>query len=105
MELREAVFQVRERPPESIRGAFDERIHIFRGRCEAMRTSTHKKTQELVGEFLNDRNAIFAVLDDPRWPTTTLNASAVNAVTRPGTICKATIARHRQNLAPLSLPV
>ena len=35
-----------------------------------MRTCTHKKTKELAGEFLNDWDAIFAVLDNPNWPLT-----------------------------------
>lgn len=73
-ELREAVLLAREGPPESIRAALGDRIDVFRSRCETMRTSTHKKTRELAGEFLNDWDAIFAVLDDPRWPLTNNHA-------------------------------
>lgn len=69
-DLREAVHNARESPPGSIRDEFDVRLNAFRLRCEAMRTSTHKKTRQLAGEFLNDWDAIFAVLDNPSWPLT-----------------------------------
>lgn len=35
-----------------------------------MRTSSHEKTSALAGEFLNDWNAIFAVLSHPHLPLT-----------------------------------
>lgn len=72
--LREAVRQAREGPADSIREAFETRLSAFRSRCEAMRASPHKKTRELAGEFLNDWDAIFAVLDHPLWPLTNNDA-------------------------------
>ena len=45
-------------------------MQAFRSRCEAERASAHPKVRELAGEFLNDWEAIFAVLDDPRLPLT-----------------------------------
>lgn len=69
-DLQAAVHKAREGPPGLIGDAFEERLCAFRIRCEAGRTSTHKKTRELAGEFLNDWGAIFAVLDAPRWPLT-----------------------------------
>lgn len=68
--LREAVLKARAGPPGSIRGDFEARLGAFRIRCEALRGSSHEKTRELAVEFLNDWDAIFAVLDDPRWPLT-----------------------------------
>lgn len=136
--VREAVRQARQGAQASIRDAFDERIRIFRGRCQTMRASAHQKTRELAGEFLNDWDAIFAVLDDPRWPLTNnqaeralrhwvilrrltqgtrtergsrglaLLASVCDTCRQrgysPWEYLQTTIARHRQNLAPLPLP-
>jgi IS1 family transposase len=68
--LREAVLKAREGPPGSIQGDFEARLSAFQARCEALRGSSHEKTRELAREFLNDWAAIFAVLDDPRWPLT-----------------------------------
>lgn len=69
-DLREAVHLARESPPGSILDDFDVRLRVFRARCEAVRTCTHKKARQLAGEFLNDWDAIFAVLDNPGWPLT-----------------------------------
>lgn len=68
--LYDAVQNAREGPPRSLRDAFEARLHRFRARCEALRTGSHSKTRDLAGEFLNDWEAIFAVLDDPHWPLT-----------------------------------
>ena len=68
--LYEAVQNTREGPPRSLRDDFDARLRSFRVRCEAVRTSSHPKTRDLAGEFLNDWEAIFAVLDHPHWPLT-----------------------------------
>jgi len=56
--LQEAVRKAREGPPGPIRDDFKERLAAFRACCEAGRTSAHKKTRELAGEFLNDWDAI-----------------------------------------------
>lgn len=68
--LYKAVQKAREGPPRSLRGDFDARLRSFRARCEAVRTCSHDKARELAGEFLNDWEAIFAVLDYPHWPLT-----------------------------------
>ena len=68
--LREAVEKAREGPPGSIRDTFSDRLVAFRSECERYQKSSHEKTRALAGEFLNDWEAIFAVLDDPRWPLT-----------------------------------
>lgn len=68
--LWEAVQAARDGPPHSLRSEWSERLGAFRTRCETHRDSPHVKTRELAREFLNDWEAIFAVLDDPRGPLT-----------------------------------
>jgi hypothetical protein len=70
-DLREAVQKAREGPPGvSLRPGWEERLRAFRARCEAMRGHAHAKTHALAVEFLNDWEAIFAVLSNPFWPLT-----------------------------------
>ncbi len=70
-DLWEAVQKAREGPPGvSLRPEWEERLKAFRSRCEAMRGHPHAKTHELAVEFLNDWEAIFAVLSNPFWPLT-----------------------------------
>lgn len=54
----------------SISAHHQETLANLRKLCEAMAASTHKKTRELGGEFLNDWEAIFRVLEYPAWPLT-----------------------------------
>ncbi len=66
-----AVYRAREGPPP---GNLEE-IHAglleeFRSLCETMKASSHKKTRELAGEFLNDWDAVFSVLSRPELPLT-----------------------------------
>lgn len=71
--LMEAVYQAREGPEAgkvSITARHQETVEKIRRLCEAMKKSTHKKTRELGGEFLNDWEAIFRILDYPAWPLT-----------------------------------
>jgi hypothetical protein len=68
--LREAVIKAREGPPESLQPAFAARLAAFRAECKKMKGCSHQKTGELAREFLNDWDAIFAVLNDPRLPLT-----------------------------------
>jgi len=69
--LREAVQQAREGPPGvSLRPAWEGRLQTFRARCEAMRGHSHAKTHALAVEFLNDWEAVFAILEHPSWPLT-----------------------------------
>ena len=66
-----SVQQAREGPPGvSLMPEWEERLKAFRCRCEAMRGHPHAKTHELAVEFLNDWEAIFAVLSNPFWPLT-----------------------------------
>ena len=70
-DLWDAVQKAREGPPGvSLRPEWEERLKAFRIRCEAMKGHTHAKTHELAVEFLNDWEAIFAVLSNPFWPLT-----------------------------------
>ena len=71
--LMEAVYQAREGPDEgeqSIAIAHQDTVEKIRTLCTNMKSSTHKKTRELGGEFLNDWEAIFRILDYPAWPLT-----------------------------------
>ena len=69
--LREEVYLAREGPPgTSLRPQWETRLQAFRTRCEAMQGHSHAKTHELAVEFLNDWEAIFAVLENPFWPLT-----------------------------------
>ena len=70
-ELWEAVQKAREGPPgQSLRPEWEPRLREFRLHCEKMRGNPHAKTHQLAVEFLNDWEAIFAVLENPRWPLT-----------------------------------
>ena len=71
--LVDAVYQAREGPDEgkvSISAHHQEPLENLRKVCEEMSASSHKKTRELGGEFLNDWEAIFRVLECPVWPLT-----------------------------------
>ncbi len=69
--LRDAVRQARIEPkPPPLRTVFDEHLQAFRRQCEAAKDSPHEKTRALAREFLQDWEAIFAVLDDPSLPLT-----------------------------------
>jgi hypothetical protein len=61
-----------------MRPEWEERLRVFRARCEAMRGHSHAKTHALAVEFLNDWEAVFAILDHPFWPLT--NNEAVRAL-------------------------
>lgn len=71
--LMAAVYQAREGPDKGqcsitvAHPATVEKIHLL---CAVMKASDHKKTRELGGEFLNDWEAIFRILDYPAWPLT-----------------------------------
>jgi transposase len=70
-DLREAVHPAREGPAGmSLHVQWEDRLRAFRCRCEAMQGHSHGKTQALAVEFLNDWEAIFAVLSNPLWPLT-----------------------------------
>jgi IS1 family transposase len=68
-----AVYQAREGPDGgtvSILAHHQEALDNLRKVCVTMSASSHKKTRELGGEFLNDWEAIFRVLEYPAWPLT-----------------------------------
>jgi transposase len=68
--LRDAVGAARDGPPRSLASHWAPRLAAFRARCETERGASHAKARDLAGEFLNDWDAIFAVLGDPRQPLT-----------------------------------
>ena len=71
--LMNAIYQAREGPnkgEQSIAMAHQQTVENLRVLCLCMKTSSHKKTRELGGEFLNDWEAIFRILEYPVWPLT-----------------------------------
>jgi hypothetical protein len=69
--LMDAVYQAREGPPDKPLSVLHAiRLGKFWAFCENHRDSEHKKTRELAREFINDWNAIWAVLDYPWLPLT-----------------------------------
>jgi hypothetical protein len=67
---------------------YKEQLETLRKVCEKMSDSSHKKTQELGREFLNDWEAIFRVLEYPAWPLT--NNEAERALRHWGILRKIT---------------
>jgi transposase len=68
--LIEGVYQAREGPGGSIKAQFQGVLDRLKALCEKMARSRHRKARELGGEFLNDWDAIFRVLDHPQLPMT-----------------------------------
>jgi len=69
--LMAAVYRAREGPPgEDLTPTFQKLLDAFRATCEQMESCSHDKTRELACEFLNDWDAIFAVLAHPHLPLT-----------------------------------
>ena len=65
--LEYVIKQVRDGPNAAkYRAKLDE----FRRYCESHKNSSHEKTRALAREFLNDWDAIWAVLDNPNLPLT-----------------------------------
>src|SRR5512139_69807 len=69
-DLMQAVYQAREGPPRDLTPQFQDRLAAFRTVCEQHRYTAHEKTRALAREFLNDWEAIWAVLADPSLPLT-----------------------------------
>lgn len=67
-----AIFAAREGPPLTIplTEQFALELAQFRQLCEGYRNSEHTKARALAREFLNDWDAIFAILSDPSRPLT-----------------------------------
>ena len=69
--LMAAIYRAREGPEhEDLVSAYQRSLDEFRARCEWLTGCRHKKTRALAREFLNDWDAIFAVLAHPHLPLT-----------------------------------
>ena len=68
--LMQAVYQAREGPGGSLREAYQGELDRLQALCERMSRCPHEQAQKLGKELLNDWEAIFRVLDDPRLPLT-----------------------------------
>jgi hypothetical protein len=70
-ELMAAIYAAREGPPgENLRERFTPRLAAFKALCERYAQAVHDKTRALAREFLNDWDAIWAILDQPHLPLT-----------------------------------
>jgi DNA-binding transcriptional MerR regulator len=67
-----AIYTAREGPPLAVplNEQFALELAQFRQLCESYRNSEHTKARALAREFLNDWDAIFAILSDPSRPLT-----------------------------------
>ncbi|MGF1614801.1 MAG: transposase [Gammaproteobacteria bacterium] len=68
--LMQAVYEARESPGGDLKAKYPHQLDAFRGCCERYQDAEHEKTRELAREFLNDWEAIFAVLSHPQRPLT-----------------------------------
>jgi transposase len=68
--LMQAVYEAREGPGEDLKAKHQRELDAFRACCERYEDAEHKKTRQLAREFLNDWEAIFAVLSHPQLPLT-----------------------------------
>ena len=70
--LKRAVYQAREGPPEIIdlRQTYEMYLEILMISCQQHSDSAHEKMRALAREFLNDWEAIWAVLSNPHLPMT-----------------------------------
>ncbi len=66
----QAVYEAREGPSKDLNAKHQERLEQFRACCERYQDAEHEKTRQLAREFLNDWEAIFAVLSHPQLPLT-----------------------------------
>jgi len=69
--LIDAVYEAREGPPlGDLKQIHAHLIEEVRTLCESMKASSHEKARALAVEFLNDWEAMFAVLSHPHLPLT-----------------------------------
>ena len=69
--LMSAIRDARIHPPNTpLTELYQPQLIAYRQLCEQMKASTHKKTQALATEMLNDWEAIFRVLEYPHLPLT-----------------------------------
>ena len=66
----QAVYEARESPGEDLKAKYQHPLDAFRVCCERYQDAEHEKTRQLAREFLNDWDAIFAVLSYPQRPLT-----------------------------------
>jgi hypothetical protein len=64
------VYRAREGPGINPKEEYAEQLAELKEWCEKHRDSEHKKTRQLAREFLNDWDAIWAVLEHPDLPLT-----------------------------------
>lgn len=64
------VYAARGDPDADLRTKFSRTLEEFKAFCEQHRQHSHAKTQQLAREFLNDWDAIWAVLAHPEFPLT-----------------------------------
>ncbi|MCP4115126.1 MAG: IS66 family transposase [Desulfobacteraceae bacterium] len=70
-DLMAAIYAAREGPPgENLKERFADRLADFKVLCERYSQADHEKTRLLAREFLNDWDAIWAVLENPDLPLT-----------------------------------
>lgn len=70
-ELMAAIYAARAGPGEAdLKQRFAERLAVFKRLCEPYAQANHPKTRALAREFLNDWEAIWAILADPQLPLT-----------------------------------
>jgi len=68
--LMQAVYEAREGPGADLKAKHQRQLDAFRACCERYQDAEHEKTRQLAREFLNDWEAIFAVLSHPQLPLT-----------------------------------
>jgi len=68
--LMDAVYAAREGPHDELPVIHAQRLANFRTACQQMQGSSHNKAHALAVEFLNDWEAVFAVLKHPHLPLT-----------------------------------
>jgi len=68
--LMDAVYAAREGPHDELPVIYAQRLANFRTACQQMQGSSHNNAHALAVEFLNDWEAIFAVLKYPHLPLT-----------------------------------
>jgi AcrR family transcriptional regulator len=72
----QAVYEAREGPGADLKAKHQRQLDAFRACCERYQDAEHEKTRQLAREFLNDWEAIFAVLSHPQLPLTNNEAES-----------------------------
>jgi hypothetical protein len=64
------IYRARQGPATNLKEEFAEQLADLKAWCQKHRDSEHEKTRQLAREFLNDWQAIWAVLEHPDLPIT-----------------------------------